>query len=184
MEGKPSQDISFEDEACYYKGRLWIPDDLQLPKQILYAVHDSQVSAHIGQDKTIELIRRNFFLPEMEQFIEDCVRLCPDCQSNKEAYDDHNRLLQPLELVYHPSDSIPMDFIIELPVSDRCSLVWVIVDRFTKMAHFIALQDREKRTQDLVKIIWKEVWRFSGLPSTTVSDWDSRFTSTFWSSLV
>ena len=77
-----------------------------------------------------------------------------------------------------------MDFIIELLVSDGCSSVWVIVDRFTKMAHFIPLKDGEKKATDLVRIFLKEVWRFHGLPSNIVSDRNSRLTSTFWSSLV
>ena len=79
MEGNPSPDISFEDEALYYKGRLWIPDDLQLRKQILEVEHDSKVAGHMGQDKTIEFIRQNFFWPEMEKFIEDYVHSCPEC---------------------------------------------------------------------------------------------------------
>ena len=53
-----------------------------------------------------------------------------------------------------------------------------------KSAQYIPLTDGEKRAIDLVKIFLKEVWRFHGLPSNIVSDWDSRFTSTFWSSLV
>ena len=142
------------------------------------------MDGHMGQDKTIELVRQNFFWPEMEKFIEDYVRSCPECQRNKAARHAHYGLLQPLELAYRPWDSISMDFIIQLPVSDGCLSVWVIVDRFSKMAHFIPLKDGEKRATNLVKIFLKEVWRFHGLPSNTVSDRDSRFTSTFWSSLV
>jgi hypothetical protein len=52
------------------------------------------------------------------------------------------------------------------------------------MAHFIPSKDGEKKYTDLVKILFKEVWRFHGLPSNIMSDWDSRFTSAFWSSLV
>jgi hypothetical protein len=60
MDGNPSPDISFEDEALYYQCSLWIQDDLQLKKQILAAEHDSKVAGHMGQDTTIELVRRNF----------------------------------------------------------------------------------------------------------------------------
>jgi hypothetical protein len=157
MEGNPSPDISFEDEALYYKGRLWIPDDSQLKKQTLDAEYDSMVAGHMGLDKTNELVRRNFFYPEMEKFFEDYVRSCTQCQRNKAARHTCYELLQPLEFTYHPWDSISMDFIRELPVSDGCSLVWVIVDRFTKIAHFIPLKDGEKKASDLVKIFLKEV---------------------------
>jgi hypothetical protein len=57
MEGNPSPDISFEGEALYYKGRLWIPDNLQLKKQIFEVEHNSKVAGHMGQDKTIALVR-------------------------------------------------------------------------------------------------------------------------------
>jgi transposase InsO family protein len=77
-----------------------------------------------------------------------------------------------------------MDFIIELQVSDGCSSVWVIIKKFTKMANFIPLKDGEKKATDSVKIFLKEVWRFHGIPSNIVSDWDSRFTSGLWRALV
>jgi hypothetical protein len=76
------------------------------------------VAGHIAQDKTIELVRRNFLLPEMEKFIHDYVRSCPECQSNKLAHHVRYGLLQPVKLTYRPWDSISMDFIIELPVSN------------------------------------------------------------------
>jgi hypothetical protein len=51
------------------------------------------------------------------------------------------------------------------------------------MAHFIPLTDGEKGATVPVKVS-KEVWRFDYLPSNIVSDRNSRFTSTFWSSVV
>jgi hypothetical protein len=138
----------------------------------------------MGQDKTIELVRRNFFWPEMEKFIKDYVPSCPECQRNNAARHAQYERLPPLELAYRPWNSISMDIIIELPVSYRCSLVCVIVNHFTKMVHFIPSKDGEKKATDLVKIFLKEVLRFHGLPSNIVSDWDSRFTSAFWSLLA
>jgi hypothetical protein len=57
MDGNSSPDIIFESEALYYTGRLWIPNDLQLKKDILETEHDSIVAGHMGWDKTIELFR-------------------------------------------------------------------------------------------------------------------------------
>jgi len=71
-----------------------------------------------------------------------------------------------------------MDFITELPLSDGCDQLWVIIDRLSKMAHFIPL--REKSASDLTKIFAREVWRFHGSPTDIVSDRDSRFTSETW----
>jgi hypothetical protein len=72
----------------------------------------------MGQDKTIELVRPNFFLPEMEKFIEDYVRSCPKYQKNKAARHARCGLLQPIKSAYRPWDSISMYFIVKLPLSD------------------------------------------------------------------
>jgi hypothetical protein len=48
-----------EDEILYRRSRLWIPSSLS--DDILVSEHNSKVMAHMGQDKTKELIRRNFW---------------------------------------------------------------------------------------------------------------------------
>ncbi len=76
-----------------------------------------------------------------------------------------------------------MDFIVALPESNGHTKIWVIVDQFTKMAHFIPLST-DTPIKDLANLYLKEVWRLHGLPSTAVSDRDSRFQSKFWLSLM
>jgi hypothetical protein len=120
----------------------------------------------------------------MEKFIEDYVHLWPQYQTNKVAYHIHYGLLQPLELAYFPWNSISMHFILELPVSNQCSSVWVFIDWYTTMAPFFPLTDGERKATDLVRIFLKELWRFHGQPSNIVSDRHSRFTFVFWSLLV
>jgi transposase InsO family protein len=71
-----------------------------------------------------------------------------------------------------------MDFITNLPESSRCDQLWVVVDRFTKIAYFIPLQKDGKITKDLARIFAREIWKLHGLPTDIVSDRDSRFTST------
>ena len=73
-----------------------------------------------------------------------------------------------------------MDFITDLPASEGHTEIWVVIDRFTKMAHFIPLQKERKKAPDLAKIFVKEVWRLHGVPKSIISDRDTRFTSDFW----
>jgi len=73
-----------------------------------------------------------------------------------------------------------MDFITELPISDGCDQLWVIIDRFTKMAHFLPLRREGKTAAELAIIFAREVWKYHGLPTDIVSDRDSRFTSETW----
>jgi hypothetical protein len=71
-----------------------------------------------------------------------------------------------------------MDFITDLPLSEDYDELWVIIDRFTKMAHFIPLKKEQKTAEHLVKIFAGEIWRFHGIPTDIISDCDSQFTST------
>jgi len=136
------------------------------------------------QDKTIEPIRRNFWWPKMNERIIDFVRRCPECQQNKASRPQPYGLSSPLELPYAPWQSIAMDFITELPVSDGCDQLWVIIDGFTKMAHFLPLRREGKTVADLAIIFAREVWKYHGVPTDIVSDRDSRFTSETWKELL
>jgi hypothetical protein len=60
-----------------------------------------KLAEHMGQDKTIELVRQNIFLPEEDKFIKDYVGSCPECQKKEAAQYARYSLLQPLELAYH-----------------------------------------------------------------------------------
>jgi len=76
-----------------------------------------------------------------------------------------------------------MDFVVGLPMSDGYTKIWVIVDRFSKIGHFIPLRT-EEHIKELAFMFVKEIWRLHGLPESIVSDRDTRFTSTFWTSLM
>jgi len=45
-----------------------------------------------------------------------------------------------------------MDFITELPISAECDQLWVVVDRFGKMVHFLSLRKEGKTVADLAAI--------------------------------
>ena len=182
-EGKEQKGVSIEDDLLYFKNRLWIPENNELRQEIAISEHDSKVAGHFGQDKTLELMTRHFFWPEMDKWVMDYVRSCDNCQRNKSPRHARYGLLQPLELAYKAWDSISMDFITELPESKGYTSIWVIVDRFTKMAHFIPLK-KPATAEYLAEKFKKAYWRLHGLPSDIVSDRDSRFTSTFWQSLL
>jgi hypothetical protein len=96
----------------------------------------------------------------MDQEIIEYVRSCLECQKDKASCHKPYGLLSPLELPYAPWTSIAMDFITDLPLSEDCDQLWVIVDRFTKMGHFITLKKEQKTAEHLVKIFACEIWRF------------------------
>ncbi|GKD17888.1 putative reverse transcriptase domain-containing protein, partial [Tanacetum coccineum] len=60
--------------------------------------------------------------------------------------------------------------------------IWVIVDRLTKSAHFLPMQE-DDTLEKLTRQYLKEVVSRHGVPVSIISDRDGRFTSNFWKSL-
>ena len=118
----------------------------------------------------------------MEDWVQEYVWTCDACQRNKTARHKKYGKLVPLPIPYQPWEQISMDFITDLPKVNGYTQCWVIVDRFTKMAHFIPLKNR--KAKELAVLFVKEVWRLHGLPKSVVSDRDSVFMSTFWSEVM
>ena len=76
-----------------------------------------------------------------------------------------------------------MDFIRKLPkTSTGCDTIWVMVDRLTKLANFLAIKESEKM-EKLIRIYLKEIVGLHGVPISIISNRDRRFTSRFWQSL-
>jgi hypothetical protein len=172
-------------ELLLYENRWVIPNDPDMRLAILEENHDSKVAGHFGQHKTYEKMTQNFFWSKMEDDVRDYVRSCDVCQRDKSSRHKKYGLLQPLEIPYRPWDCISMDFIVALPESEGYDKIWVIVDRLTKMAHFIPLKSgSQSPVTELAKAFAKEVWRLHGLPSEILSDRDTQFTSGFWTELM
>jgi hypothetical protein len=75
-----------------------------------------------------------------------------------------------------------MDFITDLRESEGCRMIWVAVDRFTKMAHFVGL--KEKTAAAVARQFVNHIWKLHGLPDDIVSDRDTAFTSKFWKEVM
>jgi len=76
-----------------------------------------------------------------------------------------------------------MDFISGLLTTYKGNdSILVVVDRFTKIAHFIPVKISH-RACDIARIFIREVVRLHGVPKVIVTDRDSKFTSKFWQSL-
>ena len=88
--------------------------------------------------------------------------------------------VQPLDILLWKWEDITLDFITKLPRTARgMDSIWVIVDRLTKSAHFIPIQESIS-VEKLVDIYIREVVARHGVPVSVISDRDVRFTSRFW----
>ena len=76
-----------------------------------------------------------------------------------------------------------MDFVVGLPLTwNKHDSVWVVVDRLTKSAHFLPVRT-DYSLDKLAKMYIKEIVWLHGIPVSTISHRDPRFTSRFWGKL-
>lgn len=118
----------------------------------------------------------------MKQDIIRFVQQCDNCQRNKHENLPYPGLLQPLPVPDKVWTHINMDFVESLPVSDGCNAILVVVDRMSKMGHFIALS-HPFTAKDVAQFFLDNVFRLHGVPATITSDRDKLFTSLFWKEL-
>jgi len=163
--------------------RIYVPDADNLRQDLLQEHHDIDICAHLGMDKTLELIGRSYFWPHLADDVREYVRTCPLCQANKATNRRPIGLLQPLATPTKRWTDVSMDLITQLPKTKRgYDAIMVVVDRLTKMVHF-APTFTTVTAPELAALFFDTVYRHHGLPSTIVSDRDPRFTSLFWKAL-
>jgi hypothetical protein len=170
----------FQQGLLLYKKRLYIGESLK--HHVLYFVHATPLAGHAGYDKTIHKARKDFYWPGMKTNVKRFIRECDVCQRVKAENISPAGLLQPLPIPERPWSSISMDFIDGLPLSQGHGIIWVVVDRLTKYAHFLPLK-HPYSADKLAQLFMSQLFKLHGMPQTIISDRDSTFTSKFWSEI-
>jgi len=179
-DGKIALRVCDEKEGVLIYDRLiWIADNDELRLRILRDHHDAQAAGDPGRARTLELVSRTFYWPQQCKYVHRYVDHCDACRRIKPIRHAPFGLLKLLDLPHRPWDMITMDFITTLPTSIGQEALWVIIDRLTKMGHFIACKGT-MRPEDLADHFIQQVIRCHGLPPSIVSDRGSLFTSDFW----
>jgi len=78
----PNEEIE-KDGLLYYQNLLYIPKEESLQTEIAQGCHDSLVAGHLGQEKTIAIIRIDFYWKGLAEWTSDYLRSCDECQRSK-----------------------------------------------------------------------------------------------------
>lgn len=124
-------------------------------------------------------LKRYYQWVGMKMDVANWVAECDVCQLVKAEHQVLGGMLQSLPIPEWKWDFITMDLVVGLRVSRTKDAIWVIVDRLTKSAHFLAIRKTDGAAV-LAKKFVSEIVKLHGVPVSIVSDRDSKFTSAFW----
>ncbi|KAG0158396.1 hypothetical protein PDIDSM_5910 [Penicillium digitatum] len=149
----------------YYRNRLYVPDNDELKAEILRLCHDK---AHRGTPWP---------------YVSDWTKNCHTCRRITPAREVRQGILRQLPVPERAWQDISMDFITHLPLSYGYDAILVVVDRLTKMKHFIHCKGT-CNAEEVARLYTRHVWKLHGLPNTVVSDRGPQFVAQFWKHLT
>jgi len=161
--------------------KLCIPD-CSVRILLVREAHAGGLMGHFGAKKTEQVLTDHFFWPKVRRDVERHVLCCETCHKAKSRLNPHG-LYTPLPISSVPWEDISMDFVLGLPQTKRGKdSIFVVVDRFIKMAHFIPYHKSDDASH-IVELFFREIMRLHGVSCTIVSDRDTKFLSYFWKTL-
>ena len=119
----------------------------------------------------------------MKREIAKYVAECDVCRRVKAEHQRPAGVLQPLPIPEWKWDEIGMDFITGLPRTKRGhNAIWVVIDRLSKVAHFLPIREAITTSQ-LADLYISRIVSLHGVPKRIISDRGSLFVSKFWGSM-
>jgi hypothetical protein len=146
---------------------------------LLKEAHEPAYSGHQGIARTLANLSHIAWWPHLPTDVRFFVRACHSCQVNKPANQAPAGLLQPLSVPEQYWDSVSLDFMVRPPRTQRGEdAIAVFVDRLSKYVHIIPTKTDITAIQ-FANVFQDTIFRHYGIPTSLVSDRDSKFTSEF-----
>jgi RNase H-like domain found in reverse transcriptase/Integrase zinc binding domain len=134
-----SHNLTKLDNFYWHGDQLVVVDNDDLRRGVISLYHDSLTAGHPGISKTIWSITRDYWWPNMKDTITNYVKGCALCQSRKNNPTNPKPPLFPItpNALTLPFESIALDFITKLPISQTYDTVLTITDTFSEASIFI-----------------------------------------------
>jgi hypothetical protein len=167
----------------WFNDRIVVPKDAEVHQQILYEAHLSQYSIHPGSTKMYQDLKQHYWWTKMKIEIARYVARCDTCRRVKAVHMKTAGPLQSLPIPNWKWEDISMDFIVGLPKATKgFESIWVIVDRLTKIAHFLPVKT-DHPVVVYAQLYIARILCLHEVPKTIVSDCGPQFVSKFWKEL-
>jgi hypothetical protein len=179
LEGNRVPNFHFHDALLCHLGHLCVPSSEHA--KMIWEAHYSQVVGNFRVEKIVAVLQKYFYWPNLRQDVRKYIRSRTACAIAKLTIKKQD-LYTLLPTPSRPWESISMDYMSGLPCTKHGNdCVFMVIDRFSKMATMAACK-KNITVESAAKLLFERVWEYFGIPKSVISDRDSRFLSTFWSS--
>ena len=157
-----------------------VPKFESLRTEILQEFHANPYSGHIGVNRMVQALKKNYWWPYARNDILDLLAQYDSCQRTKSSTEKPHGELQPLAIPRTPWSSVSLDLNTQLPKTLSCNTsIIVVVDTLTKMVYFAPMLSDV--TAECVRAFFIQVISKHGIPDEIISDRVARFMSAYWS---
>ena len=132
------EEWKLEGDLVLKEGKVYVPKDEELRAEVIWLHHDVLAVGHGGRWKTVELVMRNYWWPDIMRDVGKYVEGCDLCQRMKNRMEELAGKLKLSEVLEKLWLHLTVDFITKLPVVAGKDAILVVCDRLSKMAHFVA----------------------------------------------
>ncbi len=170
------------ENILFFKEKLWVLESDQLKLNIIREIHDQLASEHSSVRRTCKYLHKWYYWSQTKQSVERYIRNCHICKRFKVIRDKYSDLLNSLFISDRSWTNITMNFVIELFNSKNFNVILMIVDRLTKMHHYIFCTTTEEdiSAKKIARLLISYVWKLQKLSNTITSNRRSQFISSIW----
>jgi hypothetical protein len=173
------------ENTLFFKKKLWISEFDQLKLNIIREIHDQSTSRHSDMRRTCKYLSKWYYWSQVRNSVKRYIRNCHVCKRSKTSRDKYFDLLNLLLISDRSWTDITMNFVIELFDNKEFNAILMIIDRLTKMHHYISCVAAEDDidAEEIARLLISHVWKLHELSSTIISDRESQFISLVWKSV-
>ena len=169
----------YKHDGYLFKGNKLCVPNCSMRELLVREAHGGGLMGHFGVRKTLHILHEHLFWPKMKKDVIHICGRCITCRKAKSKVMPHG-LYTPLPVPSEPWVDMSMDFVLGLPRTKRGrDSIFVVVDRFSKMAHFIPCHKTDDATY-IADLFFREIVRLHGVPIRIVLDRYAKFLSYFW----
>lgn len=175
---KHNQDIPEEEKT----GKMQVPTHLQ--EALIKHIHKHRLHGHPRIAKIIERLKRTYEFPKIKNVVRTILQRYDLYARTKARRHKPYGKLKPLEVAERPWQSITIDFITKLPISEDPSTrihydsILIIINRLTKFSYFLPF-NKQTDSEQLAYIFMRNIISIHGMPNEIISDRGSTLDSKF-----